>query len=128
MRLRARKAMLGRGGIEDRSRYICIIYTPNLGLGIAILGQEREQGRFRGSSEGARGSNEGARGSTMGSAGGAAKGSLNWLPCTLRPPLPGVSPSPEVYCRFFRYQSSVQPSPSRARFSPIYDLCFIVLL
>ena len=40
--------------------YIYIIYTPNLGLGITVFDQEREQGRFRGSSEGARGSIEGA--------------------------------------------------------------------
>ena len=32
---------------------ICIIYTPNLGLGITVPGREREQGRFRGSREGA---------------------------------------------------------------------------
>jgi len=32
-----------------------IIYTPNLGLKIAILVREREQGRFRGSIEGAGG-------------------------------------------------------------------------
>ncbi len=31
--------------------YIYIIYTPNLGLGIAVLVREREQGRFRGSTE-----------------------------------------------------------------------------
>ena len=73
-----------------------IIYTPNLGLGIALPGREREQGRFggsiegaqvsiegaQGSSEGARGSIEGARGSTVGQCRGAAGGSLNWLPCT----------------------------------------------
>ena len=35
--------------------YIYIIYTPNLGLKIAILVREREQGRFRGSIEGAGG-------------------------------------------------------------------------
>ena len=61
-----------------------IIYTPNLELGIALPGREREQGRFRGSSEGARGSNEGAEGSTEGARGstvgqrrGAAGESLN---------------------------------------------------
>ena len=37
-----------------------IIYTPNLGLRIAVSVREREQGRFRGSSEGARGSSEGS--------------------------------------------------------------------
>ena len=46
--------------------YIYIIYTPNLGLKIAVLGREREQGRFKGSTEGARGSIEGARGSNKG--------------------------------------------------------------
>ena len=34
--------------------YIYIIYTPNLGFEIAVSGREREQGRFRGSIEGAR--------------------------------------------------------------------------
>ena len=37
-----------------------MIYTPNLGLLIAVLVQEREQGRFRGRSEGAKGVIEGA--------------------------------------------------------------------
>ena len=53
--------------------YICIIYTPNLGLEITVLGREREHSRFRGSSEGARGrseraprEHEGVRGSTGG--------------------------------------------------------------
>jgi len=73
--------------------YIYIIYTPNLGLGITVFDQEREQGCFRGSNEGARGSTGGARGSTggapreqggargstMGQCRGAAGGSLNWL-------------------------------------------------
>ena len=31
-----------------------IVYTPNLGLGIVVLVRDRGQGRFRGSSEGAR--------------------------------------------------------------------------
>ena len=35
--------------------YISIIYTPNLGLGIAVSVREREQGRFRESIEGALG-------------------------------------------------------------------------
>ena len=54
--------------------------TPNLGLGIAVSVREREQGRFRGSNEGARrrsegagGSNEGARGRSEG-AGGSSEG------------------------------------------------------
>ena len=46
--------------------YICIIYTPNLGWGITVPGREREQGRFRGSIEGAPGSSEGAPGSSEG--------------------------------------------------------------
>ena len=32
-----------------------ILYTPNLGWGVAVPGREREQSRFRGSTEGARG-------------------------------------------------------------------------
>ena len=40
---------------ETREYYIYIIYTPNLGLEIAVPGREREQGRFRESTEGARG-------------------------------------------------------------------------
>ena len=40
--------------------YIYIIYTPNLGLRITVFDREREQGRFRGSTEGAWGSTEGA--------------------------------------------------------------------
>jgi len=82
--------------VHRSSIYIYIIYTPNLGFGITVFDEEREQGRFRGSSEGAGGSNEGARGSTEGAGGstegargstvgqcrGAAGGSLNWLPCT----------------------------------------------
>ena len=48
---------------RERERYIYIIYTPNLGSAIAVV-HEREQGRFRGSIEGAKGSSEGARGST----------------------------------------------------------------
>ena len=46
--------------------YICIIYTPNLGLTIADVGQEREQSRFRGSMEGAKRSTGGARESIEG--------------------------------------------------------------
>ena len=53
--------------------YIYIIYTPNLGLEIAVFVREKEQGRFRGSSEGARGSTGGAGGST-GGAGGSTGG------------------------------------------------------
>jgi hypothetical protein len=50
------------------SIYIYIIYTPNLGLEVAVFNRVREQGRFRGSSEGARRSIEGAGGSTEGAA------------------------------------------------------------
>ena len=39
--------------------YIYIIYTPNLGSEITLFDREREQGRFRGSSEGVRESNIG---------------------------------------------------------------------
>ena len=39
---------------------------------IAVLGRDWEQGRFRGSSEGARGSNEGVRGSIEGALWGNA--------------------------------------------------------
>ncbi len=53
----------------DHKIYIYTIYTLNLGFGITVFDEEREQGRFRGSSEGARGSNEGARGSTEGARG-----------------------------------------------------------
>ena len=87
--------------------YIYIIYTPNLGLEIACFVREKEQGRFRGSTEGARreqrgaarkqrgsrreqqgsrGSIEGAkreqgeqRGGIMGQYRGAVGGSLKWL-------------------------------------------------
>ena len=41
--------------IPVRRFYIYIIYTPNLGLGITVSVREREQGRFRGSIEGAGG-------------------------------------------------------------------------
>ena len=51
--------------------YIYIIYTPNLGLRITTFDREREQGRFRGSSEGARESNGRATGEQRGSNGGA---------------------------------------------------------
>ena len=44
------------------SVYIDILYTPNLGFEIAVPGREREQGRFRGSSEGAGESTRGAGG------------------------------------------------------------------
>ena len=46
--------------------HIFIIIPPNLVLRIAVPGRERKQGRFRGSSQGARGSSEGARASTEG--------------------------------------------------------------
>ena len=40
------------------------MYTPNLGLWIAFFDQEREQGRFKGSSGGAKGRSKDQRGST----------------------------------------------------------------
>ena len=45
---------------ETRGYYICIIYTPNLGLGISFFDQEREQSRFKGSTEGVIGEQRGA--------------------------------------------------------------------
>ena len=48
---------------------LIIIYTPNLGLGIAISVREREQGCFRGSSKGARGSSGDVVGKQWGSVG-----------------------------------------------------------
>ena len=39
--------------------YIYVIYTPNLGSRITLPGREREQGRFRVSTEGAKGRSEG---------------------------------------------------------------------
>lgn len=61
---------------------ISIIYTPNLGFEIAVFDREREQGRFRGSTEGARGSTGEHRGSTeaqQASKGGAAREGRFWL-------------------------------------------------
>ena len=56
--------------ISVRRFYILyIIYTPNLGLVLAVLVLEREQGRFRGSRKGVWGSTEGAGGSTEGAEG-----------------------------------------------------------
>ena len=53
--------------------YIYIIYNPNLGSGVAVSVREREQGRFRGSTKGARGEHGGApreqEGAIWGSAG-----------------------------------------------------------
>ena len=49
--------------------YIYIIYTPNLGSEITLFDREREQGRFRESSEGARGRSKGAPGEQRGSTG-----------------------------------------------------------
>ena len=40
--------------------YIYIIYTPNLGLRVAVFIREREQGRFRGSTKEARRRSKGA--------------------------------------------------------------------
>ena len=49
--------------------YIYIIYTPNLGSEIILFDREKEQGRFKGSSERARGRSEGAWGSIEGARG-----------------------------------------------------------
>ena len=48
-----------------RENYMYILYTPNLGLTIAVFIREREQGHFKGSIEGA----EGALGEHQGSMG-----------------------------------------------------------
>jgi len=40
-------------GVPSPRGYMYIIYTPNLGFGITLFDRGREQGRFRGSSEGA---------------------------------------------------------------------------
>ena len=62
--------------------HICIIYTPNLGLRITIPGREREQGRFRGSTKGAKGRSGGARASIEGARGstGEHRGSTEGAP------------------------------------------------
>ena len=60
----------GRNGpqrVSRAARYIYIKYTPDLGFEIALLGREREQGRFRGSIKGARGRSEGVGGRSKGS-------------------------------------------------------------
>ncbi len=49
--------------------YIYIIYTPNLGLVITAFDREREQGRFRGSNEGAGGEHPGSKREQRGSRG-----------------------------------------------------------
>ena len=46
--------------------YIYIIYTPNLGSNIAVFNQEREQGGFGGSSEGAPREHRGSMGEHRG--------------------------------------------------------------
>ena len=59
--------------------YIYILYTPNLEFEIIIPGREREQGRFRGSIEGAGKEHEEARESTMRQCRGAAGGCMRRL-------------------------------------------------
>jgi len=55
----------GSCAIQFEDYYIYIIYTPNLGLEIAVSVREREQGRFRESIGGARRSTGEHRGSTI---------------------------------------------------------------
>ena len=57
----------------DISIYIYIIYTPNLGSGIACPGREKEQSRFKRSTEGVRGNIEGASREHRGSRKGRSK-------------------------------------------------------
>ena len=54
---------LGKEGVfmGDIYKYIYIIYTPNLGLKIAVFDREREQDRFKESTKGAKGRSGGAR-------------------------------------------------------------------
>ena len=59
---------------REKYIYIYIIYTPNLGSRIPFPGREREQGRFRGSTEGAKRRSEGAM-SEHGGALGEQRGS-----------------------------------------------------
>ena len=47
---------------NDRHTYIFFIYTPNTGLRIAVFNQEREHGRFGGSTGGALGEQQGSTG------------------------------------------------------------------
>ena len=54
--------------IHCNMTYIYIVYTPILGSEIAVPGRDREQGRFRGSSEGARERSKGAPGEHGGAA------------------------------------------------------------
>ena len=68
--LRANASHIKNQLLASRSHYPCfrtpqehhiyIIYTPNLGLEIAIFDREREHGRIRGSIEGTSGSTAGA--------------------------------------------------------------------
>ena len=69
------KNYIGQRFFSIKVLYIYVIYIPDLKLRIAVSEQERKQGRFRGS-------NEGAIESTMGQRRGAAGRNLNWLLCT----------------------------------------------
>ena len=61
LELKASKVPEGGSSSCNFSSNIYIYYTPrNLGFPIAVLGREREQGRFRGSSKEARGRSKGA--------------------------------------------------------------------
>ena len=67
---------MGSSSSSDSESYRYIMYTPNLGSEIAVLGREREQGRFRGSTEGAGRSNGehwGSTGAQQASKGGRSK-------------------------------------------------------
>ncbi len=70
-RRRRRKGQQNHAIISHPRRllHISIMLPPNLGLTVAVSVREREQGRFRGSSDGARGSNEGAGESREGAKG-----------------------------------------------------------
>jgi hypothetical protein len=71
--LLAERTLALQAVFHKKDVYIYIIYTPNLGFEITVLGREREHGRFRGSSEGARGRSKGAPREPGGALKGAAK-------------------------------------------------------
>jgi len=80
--------MVGASGVD--LVYVYIIYTPNLGSGITVFVREREQGRSRGSIEGARGRSKGAPGEYGGARGSSEgakiqpsyvrRGAVQWEP------------------------------------------------
>ena len=73
--------LLRRISIREREIHMYrYVYTPNLGLQVAVSDREREQGHFSGSNQGAPWHSEGAPILARYARWGAAKGSLMWLP------------------------------------------------